>query len=211
MDAPESCWHCGQPAADSLFCAYCNRLQPPAPDYFRFFGLEPRLALDPEDLQRRYYELSRKLHPDRFLAATAAERQYSLEGTAILNDAYRVLRDPVARAEYLLRREGLEEVSPGRRTPPELLREIFELNEALEAFREDPRAGRAQLDRARERLRALRQQADAELARLFRLWDERRERGRLEEVRGVLERRRYVSKLETQLEEALSDVGAHPD
>ncbi len=211
MDAPESCWHCGQPAAESLFCTYCNRLQPPAPDYFRFFGLEPRLELDPEDLQRRYYELSRRLHPDRFLSATPAERRYSLEGTAILNDAYRVLRDPVARAEYLLRREGLEEVSPGRRTPAELLREIFELNEALEAFREDPQAGRAELERTRERLSALREQADAELARLFRLWDERRERRLLEEVRSVLERRRYVSKLQAQLEEALSDVGAHPD
>jgi len=209
MSAPDSCWHCGRPASESLFCAYCNRLQPPALDYFRFFGLEPRLALDPEDLQQRFYQLSRKLHPDRYLAATPTERQYSLEGAAILNDAYRVLRDPVARAEYVLRREGLEEVSPGRRTPPELLQEIFELNEALEEFRQDPEGARQILEQTRGRLADLRRQADAELARLFAEWDQTHQRGALEQIRAVLEGRRYVSKLETQLEEELARVGAH--
>lgn len=208
MNAQDSCWHCGKPSAQSLFCTYCNRLQPPALDYFRFFGLEPRLNLDPEDLQQRFYSLSRKLHPDRYLAATAAERQYSLEGAAILNDAYRVLRDPVARAEYVLKREGLEEVSPGRRTPSELLQEIFELNEAIEEFRQDPQGARETVEQARQRLGGLRREADAELARLFAEWDETRRRDVLEKVRTVLERRRYVSKLLAQLEEELAHVGA---
>ena len=89
---PENCWHCGHAPESSLFCRYCNSLQRPKPDYYRFLGLERKLHLDPDDLQQRFYRLSRLLHPDRYLRRTATERQYSLEATAILNDAYRTLR-----------------------------------------------------------------------------------------------------------------------
>lgn len=211
MNEQPSCWHCGSPVEASVFCAYCNRLQPPTLDYFRFFGLEPRLALDGEDLQRRFYELSRKLHPDRYGQGTPTERQYSLEATAMLNDAYRALRDPVARAEYVLRLEGLSQADPGGRTPPELLEEVFEIHSALEKFRENPQDRRPALEQARVRLTAMRQAADRELAGLFPLWDETQERGVLEQVRGVLERRRFLLKLESQLEEELSHVSAPPD
>jgi molecular chaperone HscB len=90
-----SCWQCGEPAAASLFCRYCNTLQRPSPDYFEFLGIERKLSLDPKLLEQRFYQLSRLLHPDRYVRRSATERQHSLEATAILNDAYRVLRDPV--------------------------------------------------------------------------------------------------------------------
>ena len=70
-------------------------------DYFSFFGIEPQLALDPVSLQKRFYELSREWHPDRFAAKPAAERELALENTALLNDAFRTLKQPVERAEYL--------------------------------------------------------------------------------------------------------------
>ena len=104
----DGCWQCGQAPHDSLFCQFCNTLQPPAPDYFRFFGLDRQLSLDPADLQQRYYSLSRLLHPDRFQRGTPNEKRFALDATAILNDAYRTLRDPVARAEYVLKEEGFE-------------------------------------------------------------------------------------------------------
>ncbi len=208
MNQPERCWHCGHPVSQSVFCEYCNRIQPPTTDYFRFFGLQPRLNLDPEDLRQRFYTLSRKLHPDRHSQATPREQRYSLEASAVLNDAYRVLRDPVARAEYVLRREGLAETGTARPTPPELLEEIFELNAVLEQFRDDPQAGRPALEQACQRLRLLRRQADDELSALASSWDQCGERRILEQIRDVLERRRFVCRLESQVEEELSRVGA---
>lgn len=98
-DACATCWNCGKPSAESLFCKYCNTLQPPTPNYYEFMGLEHKLNLDLQALQKRFYELSRKVHPDRYYStAGEKERLYSLEASAILNDAYRVLKDPVARA-----------------------------------------------------------------------------------------------------------------
>ncbi len=207
MTFPEQCWNCGKPAGSPLFCHYCNHLQPPAPDYYRFFGLERRLNLDLDDLRQRFYTLSRRLHPDRFMRATPREREFSLEATAILNDAYRTLRDPVARAEYMLREEGFES---GRQNssgaPPELLDEVFELNMLLEEWRSGETGARPQLEEAHGRLAGLRAEADAELQRLFEQYDQARDRGVLAVIRGLLNRRRYVHNLELQVEKELADV-----
>ena len=102
-----SCWHCGQPVS-SIFCPACGSLQSPPAGFFSFFGLPEHLSIDPADLQRRFYHLSRQLHPDRYTRKSEREQQYSLEATAILNDAYRTLRDPIKRAEYVLKQNGLD-------------------------------------------------------------------------------------------------------
>src|SRR5438309_4244070 len=78
------CWHCGQPVS-SLFCPACGSLQSPPAGFFSFFGLPERLSIDTADLQKRFYELSRQFHPDRYTRKPERERQYSLEATAILN------------------------------------------------------------------------------------------------------------------------------
>ena len=67
------CWKCGEEPHDSLFCKFCNTLQPPATDYFRFFDLERKLSIDVAALQERYYRLSRLVHPDRFQSGTPNE------------------------------------------------------------------------------------------------------------------------------------------
>jgi len=198
------CWHCGSAAEASLFCRFCNSLQQPRPDYYRFFGFDKRFNLDLGELERRFYSLSRQLHPDLFFRAMPREREYSLEATAILNDAYRTLRDPVLRAEYLLKELGEE---PGDRdreaTPPELLEEVFEVNELLE----EARAGRrplSQLEEAHRKFLALREAADRELGGLYRRHDATGERAVLREIRGVLSRRRYLHNLVQQIEKELA-------
>ena len=105
-------------------------------DYFEVFGLPRRLGLDAAELQRRFYELSRRTHPDFHQTATAEEQARMLETSARLNAAYRALRDPIARVEYLVRleegrdtKEGAGEKPPA---PPALLAEMFEIQEALE-------------------------------------------------------------------------------
>lgn len=198
------CWQCGHPAEHSLFCRYCDSLQRPTADYFRFFGLEPRLKIDAAKLEKRFYELSRLLHPDRYMRKSPTEQQYSLEATAILNDAYRVLRDPVARAEYVLKQAGFESVEPRAKTlDPSLLEEVFELNEALEELRRGNCSARPALEQARGRFLALRAEIDAELERLFERYDESRARGVLAEIRKLLDRRKYVQNLIEQLDREL--------
>ena len=173
-------------------------------DYYRFFGLERRLDLDPADLQARYYRLSRLVHPDRYQKGTPNERRFSLDATAILNDAYRTLRDPVARAEFFLKGEGLE-APPGKskHVPPELLEEVFEVNMALEALGEGDAAVRPSLETALRKFHSLRDQSDAELAALFAEYDRSGGRGTLARIRGALDRRSFISNLIEEIEQGL--------
>ncbi len=83
-------------------------MNPPPKNYYDFFGLEHRLDLDLRDLEKRFYALSREHHPDRYTLKGREEQQRALDATAILNDAYRTLRDPLARAEYLLKENGFD-------------------------------------------------------------------------------------------------------
>ena len=105
-------------------------------NYYDFFELDRKLKVDSVALQKRFYELSRQWHPDRFSRKSAGEQAEALEATSILNDGYRTLRDPVKRAEYLLTEEGFpigEQRS--KDVPPELLEEVFELNMMLEELK----------------------------------------------------------------------------
>lgn len=151
-----ACWSCGDMRA-AHFCDSCGHLQPATPtDFFSFFGLARKLNVDVKALEREFYALSRKLHPDLYAGREAREQQWSLEKSSQLNDAYRTLRDPIARTEYLLKLEGvdLEEQSKSatekaRATgetkkqvvPPELLEEVFELNMQLEEARMNKKMG----------------------------------------------------------------------
>ena len=127
-------------------------------DHFEVFGLPRRLAIDEAALQRRFYELSRRYHPDFHQAAPADEQARVLEASARVNAAYRALRDPVARIEYLVRLEEGRETKEGAtvkpKAPPELLAEMFEIQEALEEAKTGgvDAAGRARLTDERTRL-----------------------------------------------------------
>lgn len=155
-----ACWSCGAEQESSAhFCAACGKVQPAvALDHFAFFGLPRKLNLDGAALEREFYRLSRKLHPDVYARASAREQQWSLEKSSQLNDAYRTLKDPVARTAYLLGLEGvqLEEQSKAATdrarltgeekkqvVPPDLLEEAFELNMQLEALRMEKKTGSA--------------------------------------------------------------------
>lgn len=151
-----TCWSCGSMRA-AHFCGSCGKVQPPAPvDYFSFFALPRKLNLDVATLEKDFYDLSRKLHPDLSARATAQEQEWSLEQSSLLNDAYRTLRDPIKRTQYLLKLEGveLEEQSKAateqaRATggvkkqivPPDLLEEVFELNMQLEELKMNKKIG----------------------------------------------------------------------
>src|SRR6266568_2438388 len=155
VEAAQACWSCGDMRA-AQFCTSCGKVQPPVPvDYFSFFGLPRKLNLDIATLERGFYAMSRKLHPDLYAGRDSREQSWSLEQSSRLNDAYRILKDPIRRTEYLLKLEGVElegqskaGTEEARKTgekkqivPPDLLEAVFELNMQLEELRATKKGG----------------------------------------------------------------------
>jgi molecular chaperone HscB len=175
------------------FCEACGKVQPPAPvDYFTFFGLPRKLDLDVSILEKDFYELSRKLHPDLNARAGSQEQEWSLQQSSLLNDAHRTLKDPIKRTQYLLTLEGveLEEQSKAateqaRSTgqikkqivPPDLLEEVFELNMQLEELRmqkkmgEDDPALIEEIGRQKLELEEKQKALMRELQEQWKMWD----------------------------------------
>ena len=151
-------------------------------DHFEVFGLPRRLAIDGAELQRKFYELSRRGHPDFHQGAPPERQAEILESSARLNAAYRALRDPIARIEYLVRLEEGRETREGAtvkpKAPPELLEEMFEIQEALQEAKSAGQTGgleagaKETLATQRDRLRERYEQEEARLrGRLSQAWD----------------------------------------
>ena len=147
-------------------------------DYFAVFDLPRKLWIEMSKLEQKFLQLSWKLHPDNFVNAPEAEREQSLKRSSALNDAYRVLREPVARVEHLLELEGeRKEGEKKQQAPPELLEEVFELNESLDELRDAKSSGgdltglRAKLEAAQTGFREKLGEVDAELQSVAKEWD----------------------------------------
>ncbi len=218
------CRSCGGGApVDVHFCPQCTKILSLGRhgDYFSFFGLPRKLAVDPADLEQRFRTLSRQFHPDYFYNATTAERRASLERSSYLNDAYRTLRQPIARIEYLLNLAGLGPKGPdeaGKAVPPALLEEVFALNEELDEIRERRAAGapadvwKERLERARGPIEAKRDAHEQQLGGLSRQWDALFDAGGpedemkrvLEALRACVLERNYVNNLLAGIQKELS-------
>jgi molecular chaperone HscB len=210
-----NCWSCSAATGGAHFCPSCGKIQPlsKGADYFAFFGLLQKLTLDLAMLEQRFHSLSWKLHPDHFVRASEDERQLSLDLSSQLNDAYRTLRDPVARVEYLLSLFGMrKEGQKKQQAPPELLEEVFELNESLDELREARASGgsaaqlpglRAKLESAQHKFESSLADVDQELARVSAEWDaafdssadEAAKKKLMERMNEVLNRRSYIRNL----------------
>ncbi len=133
--APVACWSCKGPVeAAALFCTTCRAVQPPRPiDHFTRLALPVAFEVDTVELDRRYFAAQRQLHPDRFATRTARERAISQSQAVELNAAYETLKDPLARASYLLGLKGIAANPDGCHTvnDPTLLSEQLERREAL--------------------------------------------------------------------------------
>lgn len=195
-------------------------------DYFAVFGLPRKLAIDTSALERSFYKLSRKLHPDVYARASADEQQWSLDQTSLLNDAYRTLKNPISRTEYLLKLEGKpvaseEQTAQGdkpkdSRAPADMLEEVFELNMQLEEMRmnrkmgEDDPSLRGDLEKARTQFEGQLTALDEELKTHWQQWDAAVETGTTEKAEplkdkmfALLDRRRYIRNLVRDVNDAL--------
>lgn len=229
----QECWSCHDMRA-THFCTSCGKIQAPAGmDYFSFFGLPRKLNIDREALQKEFYVLSRRLHPDLYARATGREQEFALEKSSQLNDAYRTLRDPIARTEYLLKLYGVhtEEQSKSateqaRKTgetkkqavPPELLEEVFELNMQLEELRMSKKMGAADpetvaaLEQAKKNFEGKLGEIDQQLRGVWNEWDKLNlsaeadageRKSVLAKLLDVLNRRSYIRNLVRDVNEAL--------
>src|SRR5208282_2690939 len=233
-EATPSCWSCGTMRAVH-FCSSCGKVQPPVPvDYFSFFGFPRKLNLDAAALEKEFYALSRRLHPDLFAQANPEERAFSLEQSSMLNDAYRTLKDPIKRTEYLLRLEGVELEEQSKQAtekaratgelkkqvvPPDLLEEVFELNMHLEELRmqkkmgEDDPALLEEIGKAKISLEGKYDVLFNELKTEWNKWDKAVDGGAeadrrkiLDRILDVLNRRNYVRNLVRDVNEAMENL-----
>jgi molecular chaperone HscB len=184
-------------------------------NYFEVFGLSRRLVIDTAALRKRFYELSRQWHPDFQHRAAPAEQARALEQSALVNAAYKALRDPIARVEYLIRLEEGRATKEGAavkpQAPPDLLAEMFEIQEALQEAKAGglDDAGRARLTEQRDALAARRSDEETRLiGPLSAAWDAADSAGRaaaLEQLERALATRAYLGTVLEDLTTALED------
>jgi len=218
------CKDCGGGApVDAHFCPQCTKILSIGRhgDYFSFLGLPRKLNVEQNDLEQRFRGLSRQFHPDYFFNASPTERRASLERSSYLNDAYRTLKNPVSRLEYLLQLEGLAARSPeeaSKQVPADLLEEVFALNEELDEIRDLRASGtapenlKARLEKSRGPIEAKRAAHEAQLEDLFAKWDASLERDAPDaERRSVLEalrervlERNYINNLLAGIEREMA-------
>lgn len=193
----------------------------PTSDYFAVFGLPRKLYIEVSLLEQKFLQLSWKLHPDNFVNAAETERELSLKRSSELNDAYRVLRDPVGRVEYLLEIEGeRKEGEKKQQAPPELLEEVFELNESLDELREAKSFGgdlsqlKARLQSAETNFQEKLAEVDGQLQTVARDWDGSLDANAAGEARKklmarmneLLNRRSYIRNLVANVAKELAEV-----
>ncbi len=211
------CLHCGKPAADQLVCAGCGVVEPLADgsDYFGVFSLPRRLTIDLADLEQRYYALSRRLHPDLFSDRPPAERTASLKLSALVNRAYKTLRDPVERALYWLELNGESLGRDNERVPPALAARVFEVQEQLEDLRAARAAGAADALAAavgdvrsdlRDDLGAVERRLAANFARTDAVEGNGDAAAALAETKAILSELHYVRTLLRDVDKELGDA-----
>jgi molecular chaperone HscB len=188
----------------------------PSPDCFAIFGLPRKLWIEMEALEQKFLKLSWKLHPDNFVNGTETERELSLKRSSELNDAYRTLRDPVGRVEHLLAIEGArKEGEHKQQAPPELLEEVFELNESLDELREARASGgdlaalKTRLESAEKSFQEKLGEVDTHLQAAAREWDaalqsDAATRKRvMAKLNDLLNRRSYIRNLVANVQKEL--------
>jgi molecular chaperone HscB len=173
------------------------------PDYFAFLGVSRRFRQDLSVLERRFYELSREFHPDRFTTSGADAQRASLEKMSLLNQAYRTLKDPIERRNYLLKLEGVEGKS---QAPAELAEEWFEVQDAL---MEDPAGAPAKIAAFEKHLADVRAQTEASLLAQETELDQGAPREAWHQLAQTADRLNYLKSMDRDLERVRGRLNAN--
>ena len=189
-----ACPHCGSPVQGEYaphLCAACGRPQhvEKGEDAFNAFSVPRRFSSDLKAIERRFYALSRALHPDRFAGSGPAMMAVSLERMSFLNQALNVFRSPELLRETLLRLEGIEAPTESRQVPLELAESWFELQDAI---MDAPATALSRISIFEDDLLERQDVLNAKLAELERHYDEILERSILSEISKLLQERSYL-------------------
>jgi molecular chaperone HscB len=196
---PVKCTACNQPMRSPVYCHNCRAINPvqPGTDYFAIFSLPRRYALDEKELHRRFLNMTREIHPDRF--ATSAQETVNLTTrlAAQINDAYNVLKDPMLRAEYLLQQAGGKRASEDKSVPGDVLTRNMELREQIEAAQAsgDDQA----LEQCRRLVAEMHREAHQAVASLAERVADQPQEEQLAELRAHLNAVKYVRNLQELL------------
>lgn len=211
-----TCPSCARAQAPALLCAGCGAPLGAGVDLFAALHLPRRLMIDAAAMERAYHDLSRRIHPDRFVAAPAAARDASMRATALLTRAYRTLRDPASRGRYWLELHGRKLGENNQRVPSELAAMVFETQELLEELRDSHTPENLAAVRARrDEVAEAREAAAAALARNFAAWDEggeeadeRRREALFTDLKAILSKIAYLTTLERDIGRELETARA---
>ena len=203
------CPHCQKETTSPEYCSECGRILPPAErNYFDVFGLPPdQLVIDIPQLEKRFLELSRKYHPDRFASKTPLENQIAHEYSSAVNNAYRTLKEPVSRAKYVVERKlgSIEEKSAN--VPPEMAEFFFEIHDLLDAIREangnPPEAALKEVQKAEQELREKVKELEANLQDHFAIYDAAPEQKAIEKIKEILSEGSYIRSFLRQIDNTL--------
>src|SRR6266511_241866 len=183
---------------DKLHAQSSSRMIDFTQNYFALFGLPQRYRFDPEKLDTAYRALQRVVHPDRYAAAGDAERRMALQSSARVNEAYRALKDPVSRAQYLLSLRGIDALAETNTAlPAEFLQRELERREAV---------GEAQAARDADRLAALLREVRSDAAALETTLADRLDVEAWEEARDAARELRFLTKVAGDIEVAIGEV-----
>jgi molecular chaperone HscB len=200
------CPHCQRETTSPEYCSECGRILPPTErNYFNVFGLPAdRLEIDIPQLEKRFLELSRKYHPDRFASKTPLENQIAHEYSSAVNNAYRTLKEPVSRAKYVVERKlgSIEEKSA--QVPTEMAEFFFEIHDLLDTIREangnPPESALKEVQKAEQELREKVKELEANLQESFALYDSAPEKKNLEKIKEILSERSYIKSFLRQID-----------
>jgi molecular chaperone HscB len=206
-----NCPHCNQTSTGTAeFCPHCKKILPAATDRspYQVLGFDnERMNVDPQDLENRLFQLSKKFHPDRFAGGTPHEIRYSHDHSSAINNAYRILKSPISRAKYLVERElgSIEEKSAS--VPVDMADLFFETHDYLDEIRDSngdaPESAIRAVQEAEAGFREKVQQLEKDLQQKLLLYDEQPAKKVIEEMKEILSHRSYIESFLRQIDNTL--------
>lgn len=205
------CPHCNQETKPGEFCANCGKLLPvqESADYYMILGF-PRivLCLDPADLEKRFFDLNKKFHPDRFASKSGLEVQLSHDWSSAVNNAYRTLKNPVSRAKYLVEKEFGSTEEKSEKVPVDMAEFFFEIQDVMVTIRSaegaPPDAAVQEVRRSEDDLRGKVKSLESQLQEKFEQYDADRGKTVVSDIRDILSERSYIVSFLRQIDGLLN-------
>ena len=204
------CPHCNQKSEADEFCSNCGVILPLSAEksHYEVLGYDREiLDLDLADLEKRFFRLSKKFHPDRFASKGPLVIQISHDRSSAVNNAYRTLKDPISRAKYIVEKElgSIEEKSA--KVPMEMADLFFEIQDVLDTIRESdgnpPENAVREVQKAEEELIQKVKELEAGLNAKFSDYDQKRDKQTVEQIKEILSERSYIKSFLRQVDSVM--------